>query len=55
MTPKESISLSRETTGADVAGGEKVCPVCSREKREEFVPLIALVARGFLNELRNVS
>jgi serine protease AprX len=42
MTPKESISLSRETTGADVAGGEKVCPVCSREKREEFVPLISL-------------
>jgi serine protease AprX len=42
MTPKESISLSRETTGADIAGGEKACPVCSREKREEFVPLASL-------------
>lgn len=42
MTPKESVSLSRPTTGADIAGGEIVCPVCSREQRDDFVHLDAL-------------
>ncbi|MCU1287966.1 MAG: Subtilisin-like serine protease [Acidobacteria bacterium] len=42
MTPTESLQLQRATTGADIAAGEKVCPVCSRETRDEYVPLIVL-------------
>jgi serine protease AprX len=42
MTPQESVSFSRATTGADIAGGEQTCPVCAREKREPFVPLEGL-------------
>jgi serine protease AprX len=42
MTPQESPSFPRHKTSADIAAGEKVCPVCSRETREEFVPLLAL-------------
>ncbi|HEY0426779.1 MAG TPA: S8 family serine peptidase [Pyrinomonadaceae bacterium] len=42
MTPQESIQLQRTATSADIAAGEKVCPVCSRETRDEYVPLIAL-------------
>jgi serine protease AprX len=42
MTPQESLQLNRLPTGADIAAGEKVCPVCSRETRDEYVPLIAL-------------
>jgi serine protease AprX len=42
MTPQESFSFQRQKTGADIAAGEKVCPVCSRETRDEYVPLLAL-------------
>lgn len=39
MTPIESQQLHRLTTTADIAAGEKVCPVCSREALEEFVSM----------------
>ncbi len=39
MTPIETLSFPRTTTRADIAGGEKVCPVCAREVQDEFVPL----------------
>lgn len=42
MTPQESVQLSRHLTSADIAAGEIVCPVCSRETRDEFVPLLVL-------------
>lgn len=42
MTPKESLQLSRHLTTADIAAGEKVCPVCSREAKDEYVPLLVL-------------
>lgn len=42
MTPQESLSFQRHKTSADIAAGEKVCPVCSRETRDEYVPLIVL-------------
>ncbi len=42
MTVQESLHLQRTTTGADIAAGERVCPVCSRETPDEFVPLIVL-------------
>ena len=42
MTPQESLSFQRQKTGADIAAGEKVCPVCSRETRDEYVPLLAM-------------
>lgn len=42
MTPQEGLSFQRQKTSADIAAGEKVCPVCSRETRDEFVPLLAL-------------
>ena len=42
MTPAETLSLQRTTTNADIAAGEQVCPVCSREARDEFVPLVAM-------------
>jgi serine protease AprX len=42
MTPQEGLSFQRQKTRADIAAGEKVCPVCSRETRDEFVPLLAL-------------
>src|SRR5215203_7569524 len=42
MTPQESFSFHRQQRGSDIAGGEKVCPVCSRETSDEFVPLIVL-------------
>ncbi len=42
MTPQESLSFSRHKTTADIAAGEKVCPVCSREVKYEFVPLVAM-------------
>jgi len=42
MTPHDFLSLSRTRTGADIAAGEKVCPVCSRETRDEYVPLLVL-------------
>jgi serine protease AprX len=42
MTPQESLQLQRQTTIADIAAGEKACPVCARESRDEYVPLIAM-------------
>ncbi|MET0754420.1 MAG: S8 family serine peptidase [Pyrinomonadaceae bacterium] len=42
MTPQESLQLNRPPTSADIAAGENVCPVCSRETRDEYVPLVAL-------------
>ncbi len=42
MTPQESIQLQRPAMRSDIAAGEKVCPVCSRETRDEYVPMIVL-------------
>ena len=42
MTPTETFPLEHQTTSADLAAGEKVCPVCSREVQYEFVPLLAM-------------
>ena len=42
MTATEFIQLQRPTTSADIAAGERVCPVCSRETSDEYVPLIVL-------------
>ncbi len=42
MTLHESIQFQRPTTSADIAAGEQVCPVCSRETNDEFVPLRVL-------------
>lgn len=42
MTLAETLSFPRHTTIADIAAGEKVCPVCSREVKYEFVPLLAM-------------
>jgi hypothetical protein len=42
MTPQETLTLARTQTTADIAAGEKVCPVCSRETVDEFVPLLVL-------------
>jgi serine protease AprX len=41
MTPQEYLQLESFLSSADLAGG-KVCPVCSREARDEFVPLAGL-------------
>ncbi len=42
MTPTETLQFQRPTTSADISAGENVCPVCSREAREEFVPMLVL-------------
>ncbi len=42
MTPQESLQFQRPTTSADIAAGERVCPVCSRETKDEYVPLLVL-------------
>lgn len=43
MTPQESLSFQRQQSGADIAGGERECPVCSRETADDsFVPLDVL-------------
>jgi hypothetical protein len=42
MTLHESNQFPRRTLVADIAAGEQVCPVCSREAKNEYVPLIAL-------------
>ena len=42
MTLHESLSYPRNTTIADIAAGEEVCPVCSRATREGFVDVVAL-------------
>jgi serine protease AprX len=42
MTAEESIEFTRSPTSADIAAGHHVCPVCSREAQEEYVPLMVL-------------
>ena len=42
MTPAETFSLQRPPTNADIAAGANTCPVCSREARDEYVPLRVL-------------
>ena len=42
MTPQESLLFPRESTIADIAAGEMACPVCSRDSRDEYVPLLSL-------------
>ncbi len=42
MTPTENFSFEHLPTRADLAAGEKVCPVCSREVPHEFVPMLVL-------------
>ncbi len=42
MTPQELHSFRRQSTRADIAAGEQVCPVCSRDARDEYVPIDAL-------------
>lgn len=42
MSLHESQQFERPTLISDTAAGEKVCPVCSRETAEEYVPLIVL-------------
>ena len=42
MSLHESLQFQRPTTSADIAAGERVCPVCSRETNDEFVPLRVL-------------
>ncbi len=39
---QNSEPFPRNTTTADIAAGEQVCPVCSREVKLEFVPLVAM-------------
>jgi serine protease AprX len=49
MALHETQDFARPTTGADIAGGGKSCPVCSRETKREYVPLLVLE-----EELRNL-
>lgn len=42
MTVFDSASFTREQNIADIAAGERACPVCSRDTRDEYVPLISL-------------
>lgn len=42
MTLHESQSFPRPSTIADIAAGETVCPVCSRDTQDEFVPLLSV-------------
>jgi RNA polymerase subunit RPABC4/transcription elongation factor Spt4 len=42
MAPQETLSFPRQQTSADIAAGERVCPVCSRETTDEYVPLRSL-------------
>ena len=42
MISQETIPFQRNKTRADIAAGEKVCPVCSREIKDEFVSLATL-------------
>src|SRR5687768_2444984 len=39
MTPRESLPDTKPLHGSDIAGGENVCPVCSRETAAEFLQL----------------
>lgn len=42
MKTQESVAYQRRQTSADIAAGDRVCPLCSRETKEEYVPLVAL-------------
>jgi serine protease AprX len=42
MTLHETSDFPRNTTAADIAAGERTCPVCSREAKDEYVPLLVL-------------
>ena len=42
MSLHETLYFQREHTSADLAAGENVCPVCAREARDEYVPLLVL-------------
>ncbi|MGI8787156.1 MAG: S8 family serine peptidase [Pyrinomonadaceae bacterium] len=42
MTPTENLSFEHLATQSDLAAGERVCPVCSREVQYQFVPLAAM-------------
>ncbi len=49
MTPQEILSYPRTKTSADIAGGENVCPICSRELLNGTVAIDGLEAE--LSEL----
>ena len=40
LTPTKDFAFEHLPTRADLAAGEKVCPVCSREVPNEFVPML---------------
>jgi serine protease AprX len=42
MTPQESLQFPRPATSADMAAGARACPVCAREAKDEYVPLMVL-------------
>src|SRR5205807_3344716 len=42
MTVFDAGSFTREQNIADIAGSERVCPVCSRLATDEYVPLASL-------------
>ena len=42
MSPQQSMTFARESTVADIAAGEKSCPVCSRDTQDEYVPMLSL-------------
>lgn len=42
MVSPNTTSFPRQKTSADISAGETVCPVCSREVKHEFVPMLAL-------------
>ncbi len=42
MTPAEKLSFPRPVIDSDRTAGNRACPVCSRDARDEFVPLVAL-------------
>ena len=41
MTPEKSLSFPGQQNGPDVTGGERPCPVCSRQAADDLVPLQA--------------
>ena len=42
MSLSGSTTFARSSTTADIAAGDKACPVCARDGRDEYVPLVAL-------------
>jgi serine protease AprX len=42
MTLHETSDFPRNPMTADIAAGASACPVCSREAKDEYVPLVAL-------------